>query len=98
MWESKFGSNSFGFRPLRGTGNAIAKKHMNTHKLKRLYVFEGDFKSCFDTFSHQHILDKLGNFPLKKLIKKWLKADYLENNEFYKTRAGTPQGGIISPL
>ena len=77
MWESKFGPNSFGFRPLRGIGNAIAKIHMNTRKLKRLYVFEGDFKSCFDTLSHQHILDKLGNFPLKKLIKKWLKAGYL---------------------
>ena len=55
-------------------------------------------KSCFDTLSHQHILDKLGNFPLKKLIYKWLKAGYLENNIFYKTRTGTPQGGIISPL
>ena len=98
MWESEFGSNSFGFRPLRGTSNAIAKIHLNTRKLKRLYVFEGDFKSCFDTLSHQHILDKLGNFPLKKLIRKWLEAGYLENNIFYKTRAGTPQGGIISPL
>ena len=55
-------------------------------------------KSCFDTLSHQHILDKLGNFPLKGLIKKWLKAGYLENNVFHKTMAGTPQGGIISPL
>ena len=43
-------------------------------------------------------MDKLGNFPLKGLIKKWLEAGYLENNIFYKTRTGTPQGGIISPL
>ena len=55
-------------------------------------------KSCFDTLSHQHILDKLGNFPLKGLIKKWLEAGYLENGVFHETRAGTPQGGIISPL
>ena len=41
---------------------------------------EGDFKSCFDTLNHQHILGKLGNFPLKKLINKWLEAGYLENN------------------
>ena len=98
MWEAKFGANSFGFRPLRGTGDAIAKIHAHTRGLKRLYVFEGDFKSCFDTLSHQHILDKLGNFPLKKVIKKWLEAEYLENDVFYRTRTGTLQGGIISPL
>ena len=45
-----------------------------------------------------HILDKLGNFPLKGLIRKWLEAGYLENDIFVKTRTGTPQGGIISPL
>ena len=43
-------------------------------------------------------MDKLGNFPLKNLIKRWLEAGYLENNVFYNTRTGTPQGGIISPL
>ena len=98
MCEAKFGANSFGFRPFRGTGDAIAKIHSHTRNLKRLYIFEGDFKSCFDTLSHQHILDELGNFPLKKLIKKWLEAGYIENNVFHNTRTGTPQGGIISPL
>ena len=48
--------------------------------------------------NHQHILDELGNFPLKGLIKKWLEAGYLEGNVFYETRMGTPQGGIISPI
>ena len=98
MWEAKFGANSFGFRPFRGTGDAIAKIHAHTRGLKRLYVFEGDFKYCFDTLSHQHIVDKLGNFPLKKVIKKWLEAGYLENDVFYRTRTGTPQGGQLSPL
>ena len=98
MCEAKFESTSYGFRPCRGADDAIAKIHSFTCRLKRPYIFEGDFKSCFDTLDHQHILDKLGNFPLKKLIKKWLEAGYLENNIFYKTRTGTPQGGIISPL
>ena len=98
MWEAKFESTSYGFRPSRGASDAIAKIHSFTRSLKRPYVFEGDFKSCFDTLSAQHILNKLGNFPLKKLIKRWLEAGYLENNIFYKTRTGTPQGGIISPL
>ncbi len=98
MWEAKFESSSYGFRPCRGTSDAIEKIHTFTRGLKRQYIFEGDFKSCFDSLSHQYILDKLGNFPLKGLIKKWLEAGYLENNIFYKTNAGTPQGGIISPL
>lgn len=96
--EAKLGADSYGFRPSRGTGDAIAKIHASTRRLKRPYVFEGDFQSCFDTLNHQHILDKLGNFPLKNLIKKWLEAGYVENNVFKKTRTGTPQGGIISPL
>lgn len=98
MWEAKFESTSYGFRPARGVSDAIAKIHSFTRGLNRPYIFEGDFKSCFDTLSHQHILDKLGNFPLKNLIKRWLEAGYLENNVFYNTRTGTPQGGIISPL
>ncbi len=98
IWEAKFESISYGFRPSRGAGDVIDKIHRLTCTMKRPYIFEGDFKSCFDTLSHEHILDKLGNFPLKKLIKKWLEAGYLENDEFYKTRTGTPQGGIISPL
>lgn len=98
MYEAKFESTSYGFRPCRGQGDAIAKIHSFTRNLNRPYIFEGDFKSCFDTLSHQYILDRLGNFPLKGLIKKWLEAGYLENNIFYKTKTGTPQGGIISPL
>lgn len=98
IWETKFESTSYGFRPCRGAFDAIEKIHTFTRSLKRPYIFEGDFKSCFDTLDHQHILDKLGNFPLKGLIKKWLEAGYLENDIFVKTRTGTPQGGIISPL
>jgi len=55
-------------------------------------------KSCFDTLSHDHIISKLGNFPLKDLIRRWLEAGYVENDIFFKTVTGTPQGGIISPL
>ena len=98
MIEAKLESTSYGFRPCRGVYDAIAKIHSYTRGLNRPYIFEGDFQSCFDTLDHQHILDKLGNFPLKGLIKKWLEAGYLEDNVFHETGRGTPQGGIISPL
>ena len=70
IWEAKFESTTYGFRPCRGVNDAIAKIHDFTKGLNRPYIFEGDFKACFDTLNHQHILNKLGNFPLKKLIKK----------------------------
>lgn len=98
MCESYFESTSYGFRPLRGVQDAIAKLHQNLRGLNRQYIFEGDFKSCFDTLNHEHILNQLGNFPLKNLIHDWLKAGYIHNNQFYDTKSGTPQGGIISPL
>ena len=72
--------------------------YQNLRGLNRQYIFEGDFKSCFDTLNHEHILNQLGNFPLKNLIHDWLKAGYVHNNQFYGTESGTPQGGIISPL
>lgn len=98
MCESYFESTSYGFRPLRGVQDAIAKLHQNLRGLNRQYIFEGDFKSCFDTLNHEHILNQLGNFPLKNLIHDWLKAGYVYNNQFNETESGTPQGGIISPL
>lgn len=98
IWESKFEPTSYGFRPCRGASDAIARIHLSTRNLRRPWIFEGDFRSCFDTLNHDHIINKLGNFPLKNLINEWLKAGYVENRIFHKTYAGTPQGGIISPL
>ena len=98
MCESYFESTSYGFRPLRGVKDAIAKLHQNLRGLNRPFIFEGDFKSCFDTLNHKYILKQLGNFPLKDLIHGWLKAGYVHNNQFNETESGTPQGGIISPL
>ena len=95
--EVGFEPSSYGFRPIRNAGHAIARIHQYTRRGNRPWIFEGDFKSCFDTLDHDWILKQLGNFPNKKLINKWLKAGYLYNGMFDKTYMGTPQGGIISP-
>jgi len=60
--------------------------------------FEGDFKSCFDTLSHDFILQQIKGFPLYGLVEKFLKAGYVDDNVFYSANEGTPQGGILSPL
>ena len=43
-------------------------------------------------------MEKIGNFPAKKLVEQWLKAGYVHKDVFYDSETGTPQGGIISPL
>jgi len=58
-------------------------------------VFEADIKSCFDEINHNWILE---NIPLNKtILRKWLKAGFIENNKTFPTPKGTPQRGIISP-
>lgn len=87
---------SYGFRPLRSTADAIEKcfKALST-RASAQYILEGDIRACFDSISHQWLLD---NTPMdKEILKKWLTAGYIEKGELYPTTLGTPQGGLISP-
>ena len=98
MFEPKFESTSYGFRPIRGQQDAISKIYSHIRYYNRPYIFEGDFEACFDNLNHEFILNELKDFPLVGLIRDWLEAGYLHNDNFYVTESGTPQGGIISPL
>lgn len=98
IWENRFESTSYGFRPLRGQRDAIAKIYDNIGHNNRQFIFEGDFEACFDNLNHDYIMVQIGNFPLSNLIHDWLKAGYIHSDNFYVTEEGTPQGGIISPL
>lgn len=99
FWEAKFESISYGFRPGRGCHDAIGKTYLlaRPNKLKK-WVVDADIKGAFDNISHQYLLDAIGLFPARELIKQWLKAGYMEGDVFVKTDTGTPQGGVISPL
>ncbi|GAA5818217.1 MAG: group II intron reverse transcriptase/maturase [Methanobrevibacter sp. CfCl-M3] len=96
--EVNFEPTSYGFRPKRGCHDAARRIMFNIRSGKWCWVFEGDFKSCFDTISHEFILNKIKSFPLHNLIDKFLKAGYVDNNIFHSTDKGTPQGGSLSPL
>jgi len=61
-------------------------------------VIDADIKGCFDNISHDFLMMTIGNFPARKLIHQWLKAGYMEKEEYFHTESGTPQGNIISPL
>ena len=56
---------------------------------------EGDIRGCFDNISHEWMLDHIPTD--KEVLRKWLKAGFMENRTLFPTEAGTPQGGIISP-
>jgi RNA-directed DNA polymerase len=89
--------NSYGFRSERSTADAIAQCFITlATKTSPQWILEGDIKSCFDRISHDWLL---ANIPMDKVIlRKWLKAGYLEKQAFYSTEEGAPQGGVISPV
>jgi RNA-directed DNA polymerase len=100
FWEAKFEPTSYGFRPGRSAQDAIARisATAGTANRKKKWVVDADIAGCFDTIDHEFLLRQLGNFPARRLIAQWLKAGYMEDSVFHPTTAGTPQGGIISPL
>ncbi len=94
--ESILDKTSFGFRKYRSAKDACEYlfKCLST-KNSAQWVLEGDIKGCFDNISHKWIQDNIIMNP--KILKQFLKAGYLRNNKLFRTKTGTPQGGIISP-
>lgn len=95
--ETILDNETFGFRPKRGTADAIEAvyKAVAANKNCAEWVIEGDIKACFDCISHEWLIE---NIPIdKRILTKWLKAGIVFQDEYSDTEAGTPQGGIISP-
>ena len=95
--ETKADTHSYGFRPYRNTADAI-EQCFNALSMKKSakWILEGDIKSCFDNIDHKWLLEHI---PMdKKLLKAWLKSGIMEQGKYNPTIAGTPQGGIISPV
>lgn len=97
-WEAKFEPNSYGFRPGRNCHDAISAIK-DTIQKKAKYVVDADIKKCFDKIAHEPLLNKIGlKGKYRKQLKYWLESGVLDNGSFAATTAGTPQGGVISPL
>jgi len=94
--ETQADPNSYGFRLQRSCADALVQCHrLLCHPYSPGYVLEGDIKACFDQISHAWLL---AHVPMDRtVLAQWLKAGYLENDVFFATTEGTPQGGIISP-
>ena len=89
--------NSYGFRPERSTADAGERCFTClAQKASAQWELEADIQGCFDKISHDWMIS---NIPTDKVIlKKWLKAGFVFQNKLFPTDAGTPQGGIISPV
>lgn len=97
-WEAKFEKGSYGFRPGRSAHDAIGKIFTCIRQRPK-YVLDADIKGCFDNINHDALLKKLDTFPrLRRIIRSWLQAGIMENDEVWASDKGTPQGGVISPL
>jgi RNA-directed DNA polymerase len=88
---------SFGFRKFRSTKDAREQVfYCLCRKNSPVWVLEGDIKGCFDNISHQWLIDNI--HMDKSILKQFLKAGYVFDRQLFSTEAGTPQGGIISPI
>jgi RNA-directed DNA polymerase len=85
--------NSYGFRSARSAADAIEACFIALCQNNRAeWVLEGDIRSCFDRISHEWLLTHI---PMDRaILKKWLKAGYIERRCLHTTEEGTPQGGI----
>ncbi len=95
--ETTADPNSYGFRSQRSTADAIEQCFKALGKARSpQWILEGDIKGCFDAISHDWLL---AHIPMEKaILRKWLKAGYMEKYVLHPTEEGTPQGGICSPV
>ncbi len=95
--ESLADPNSYGFRPERSTADAIGQCFITLAKHHSPeWVLEGDIRGCFDNFGHEWLHKHI---PMdKQILRRWLQAGYVDEGTLFATTAGTPQGGIISPV
>ncbi|MCS3924951.1 group II intron reverse transcriptase/maturase, partial [Methanosalsum natronophilum] len=94
--ETTADTRSFGFRKNRSAQDARSQLFLCLSKRKSAqWILEGDIKGCFDNINHKWLSN---NIPLdKSILNQFLKAGFVYNRHLNPTKAGTAQGGIISP-
>lgn len=100
IYEGYFETTSHGFRPKRSCHTALL--HIQKTFSGAKWFIEGDIKGFFDTIDHDVLVgilrERISDDRFIRLIRKFLKAGYVEDWTFHNTYSGTPQGGIVSPI
>jgi RNA-directed DNA polymerase len=102
IWKPEFRDCSYGFRPGRSAHDALRCLAEIITWERTQWVVEADIKGFFDHVSHSHMIrfleHRIGDLMFLRLIKRFLKAGVMEDGAFRATEAGTPQGGLVSPV
>jgi len=102
VYEQDFLDCSFGFRPRRSAHGALRTLFEQTMLMGGGWILEVDIQKFFDTLDHSELREllrrRVRDGVLLQLIGKWLNAGVLEAGELSYPEAGSPQGGVISPL
>ena len=102
VYEQDFHDCSYGFRPRRSAHDALRALREPLMEMNGGWVLEADIEAFFDSVDRvqlQEILRRrVRDGVLLRLIGKWLNAGVMEEGRVYRPDAGTPQGGVISPL
>ena len=102
IYEHDFDVGSYGFRPGRSAHHALETLWKRSMDIGGGWVLEVDIRKFFDTLDHAHLREflrhRMRDGVLKRLIGKWLKAGVMESGNVSYPDAGSPQGGVISPL
>ena len=93
IYEGHFETTSHGFRPKRSCHTALL--HIQKTFSGAKWFIEGDIKGFFDNIDHDVLVS---DDRFIRLIRKFLKAGYVEDWTFHNTYSGMPQGGIVSPI
>lgn len=102
IFEADFQDCSYGFRPKRSAKDAITriKRHIASERMRQVY--DADLSGFFDNIPHDKLMilveQRISDRRILRLIKMWLKTPIFEDNKLTKSKKGTPQGGVISPL
>jgi RNA-directed DNA polymerase len=102
IWEEEFMGFSYGFRPGKSPHDALDAVVVGIEQKRVNWVLDADIRGFFDTISHEWLVKfiehRIGDRRVVALIQKWLRAGVLEEGQWRPSEAGTPQGGLVSPI
>jgi len=102
VYEQDFFDCSYGFRPGLSAHQALGALREGLTEMGGGWVLELDIQSFFDTLDHGQLRgflnQRVRDGVVRRAIDKWLKAGVMEEGNLTHPDAGTPQGGVVSPL